>query len=132
MTIRGTGFTALRVGSSQQAQSDLVAVDGGIVYEPAVDTVILGASAGDATTINPVVAVWTDVSAGADSGQLNGRAGYVQHIYNADGLDSISIFPPTGGTIDGGAIDAAITVAAGEKRTIVQHSALNSFTILSA
>jgi hypothetical protein len=45
------------------------------------------------------------------------RVGSVVLVRNDDGSNSLSVYPPVGGTINGGSVNAAATIAAGASAT---------------
>lgn len=89
------------------------------------DATATGSSQGDAFAISAEATLFTTVAAStgavlpADAGP---KSEY--RIYNG-GNNGLSVYPPSGGAINGGSEDAAITVASGKGCTITRLDTTN-------
>lgn len=88
---------------------------GGAAPVTAVDTIVTG-SAGNTGVILPAL-----------DNYHNGAQLYVRNSY----ASSITVYPPTGGTINGGTTNAGLSVAAGKSAQFTQVSPNNYWAIVS-
>ena len=74
-------------------------------------TAFAGGGAGSATQLTGKVNVVAVCATAADSVKLPANAGLGDVVVRNNGAAACNVFPPTGGTIDAGSVDAAKSVA---------------------
>ncbi len=100
-------------------------------------TAAVAAAGTDGLTGTPLTTAYnivtTSTATTADGVRLPASkpAGCVVKVHNAS-ANTIEVFPPTGGTINGGSVDASVTIATTKTRDFYNTTALTWFSSLSA
>lgn len=104
---------------------------GAIAGDAATGITAAGSTAGTSTQMSAVYNVVGTVASGAAGVKLPGpteTSAFVM-VANDDSADTLTVYPPTGSTIDG---SASTTIAAGKRRFFVGTSATTWVSLLGA